>query len=1342
MTRSAVEDVWPLSPLQEGLLFHAAFDDRGPDVYQGQRTLDLLGPVDAGLLRRSWEALLARHAALRAAFRRRRSGDAVQVVARHAVLPWREADVSALPADGAAAETERLAERERAERFDLATAPLLRLLLIRTGAERHRLVITSHHVLMDGWSVPVLLRELSAVYAAGGDAGVLPPVASYRDHLAWLARQDKDAARAAWRAELAGADEPTLVAPADPGRLPVTPESLIAEVPEELGRTLARFARSQGLTVNTVVQGAWALLLARLAGRTDVVFGATVAGRPADLPGVESMVGLFINTLPVRVRLDGAQPVADLLAGVQERQSALLAHQHLGLPEIQALAGPGAVFDTLVVYENYPRPPAGPPAPGTFAVRFAEGREAAHYPLTLVVAPGEPMRCKLDYRPDLFDRDAAASVFGRLLRVLERMAADPALPVGRIGVLDGPERGLVLEGWSATAGEPPAATVPELIAERTAGAPEAVAVTTGGRTLTYRELERDAGVLAARLARAGVGRGDRVAVVMERTAALPAVLLGVWRAGAAYVPVDAGTPVERVGWVLADAAPAAVVCTGATRGALPADTTAPVLVLDGPGGDPGTPGAGAAEAGPVAPPPGADDLAYVMYTSGSTGTPKGVAVPHGSVAALVAEEDWAVAADDAVLMHAPHAFDVSLFEIWVPLAHGARVVLAGPETVDAEQVRRHIAGGVTRLHVTAGSFRVLAGEDPGCFSGLREVLTGGDVVPVGAVARVREVCPEVTVRHLYGPTETTLCATWRVWRPGEAVGSVLPIGRPLPSRRVFVLDAFLQPVPPGVNGELYVAGAALARGYRDRPAATAERFVACPFAPGERMYRTGDLVRWTDDGELLFAGRVDAQVKIRGFRVEPGEAEAVLAAHPAVGQAVVVARGDGPGERRLVGYVVPDGTGGGRPALTGDAVRDHLAGLLPEYLVPAAVVVLDALPVTRNGKVDREALPAPDFAGRSTGRAPRTPVEETLCRLFAEVLGLARAGAEDGFFSLGGDSISSMQLVARARRAGLVLTPRQVFEEKTPERLARVARPVDTAGDGPGVRDSGEGPVAWTPVMRELGTHATRPGFAQWAVVGAPPALDRDALVTAAGALLSTHPMLRARVTARDGGPVLAAGAPDSVDPAGVLLRTDATGATPQELDRLAADAAREAARALDPTAGRMVRLVWLDAGPEHVGRLVLAVHHLVVDGVSWRILLPDLRTAYEAAVAGRPPALDAPGTSFRRWSETLAAEALSAERTAELDAWTALLGEGTERDTPGLPAPDPVRDTAATLCHHSWTLPPERAAALVNAVPAAFHCGVREVLLAGLAGAVARWCGGAGVSGDCSGPVGGAGGA
>ncbi|WP_240662621.1 non-ribosomal peptide synthetase [Streptomyces sp. WAC 06738] len=1310
-------EVLPVSPLQEGLLFHAVYDEQAADVYVGQLVLGVEGPLDTAVLRASWQALLARHASLRAGFRNLPGvARPVQVVVEDAELPWREEDLTALGPAEAWAESERIAAAERARRFDLERPPLLRVALLRTGAERYRMVLTLHHLALDGWSVPILRRELWACYAAGGSAAGLPPVTPYRDYLAWLARQDKETAAEAWRRALADVDEPTLVAPGSDGAADAPSRDLVRSAGAALEEALAGLVRAHGVTLNTVIETAWAMVVGQLAGRSDVVLGAAVAGRPAELPGMEHMLGLFINTVPVRVRLEPAQRVADLLADVQAQRAALMDHQHLGLADIQRLAGPGATFDTVMAFENFPSAsdaidasadPHAAHGPAPAGLRFTEAAVwgETNYPLTLVADPAGGLRLKLSHRLDSFDATAAGAVLDRLVHVLERMAADPGVPVGRIDVLGGPERTRVLRDFNDTDRPRAKGALPELFGERAARCADAVALVDGEREWTYAELNEAADRVAGGLAARGVRRGDLVGVVMERSAELVIVLLGIAKAGAGYVPVAADWPAARTELAL-----------GRT-------------VLTVADGQPGTSAAqvvpaaellASAAADPVS--LGPDDVAYVMYTSGSTGLPKGVEVTHGDVADLARDGRFA-RGHERVLFHSPQTFDAATYELWAPLLTGGRVVVAPSGVVTParlrELIRRH---GISAMWLTAALFHLFAQDDPECLRGLREVWTGGDAVQAEAVRRVRAACPELVVVDGYGPTETTTFATSYRIEPGAPVPASVPIGGPLDNMRLYVLDSFLRPVPAGVTGELYIAGAGLARGYADRPELTAERFVACPFAPGERMYRSGDLVRWTGGGVLEFAGRADAQVKVRGFRVELGEIEAVLAGHEAVGQAVVVAREDRPGDKRLVGYVVADG---GR-YVTEDALRAYASELLPEYMVPAAVLVLDAMPVTANGKVDRKALPAPDFAGRATGRAPRGAAETALCALFADVLGLARVGADDSFLELGGDSITSMQLASRARKAGFVLTPRQIFEERTPERLAvalETAGPGGEAPAGSGDADggSGVGEVPWTPVMRWIGAGVAGAGFTQWTVVGAPAGLAHGVLAGGVAAVLDAHDMLRARTAPADPHPRILVPEPGSLDAAALITRVDAADVPDGKLDETAGRAAAEAAAGLDPAAGAgMLRVVWLDAGPYRTGRLALVVHHLAVDGVSWRVLLPDLRNACEALAAGLPPRLHPVPTSFRRWARALVAQAAGEARQAELEQWTKLLVE--PEPLVGRRALDPAADTARTQRRASWTVPAEQAATLLTRTPTAYHCGVHEVLLATFAAAVARW--------------------
>jgi amino acid adenylation domain-containing protein/non-ribosomal peptide synthase protein (TIGR01720 family) len=1355
-------DIWALTPLQEGLLFLSSFDDDGPDVYTVQLVLDLEGDVDGPRLRAALAGLYERHPNLRVGFRSDVGGRPLQVVARRVDVALPEVDLRGR--DGAAldAELAAVALRDRVTRFDLARPPLVRTTLVRAdGADR--LIVTAHHIVVDGWSLPLLVDELTALYAAGGtgDHG-LPAPAPFDRYLRWLAGRDHAEARAAWSAALDGVTEPALVAPPDPDRPPLLPEVGALDLPADLTTRLAAAARARGVTLSALVEAAWAIVLATLTGRTDVVFGSTVSGRSPEVPDIERMIGVFINTLPVRVRLRPDEPLGALLDRLRAERARLLDHQHLGLSEVQRLAGAGAgdLFDTLVVVENYPVAAPGasaPPAPATAAPdgpddgpaggAVQEGAtdeltlvggtasDATHYPLTLVAVPGDRLRLSLEYRPDLFDRAGIEALAGRLQRVLATVVDDPERPVGRLDVLTGEER-RHLVATTAGEGRPvPDATIPTVFEAEAAAAPGATALVFEDVHRTYGELNARANRLARHLAGRGAGPEDVVALLLPRSDRVVESLLAVQKAGAAYLPLDPDLPAERIEAVVADARPRAVVTIGALADQVPAGL--PAVVVDDPATAavladlPGTDLGDAERVAPLSP----DNPAYVIFTSGSTGRPKGVVVTHRTVVTLLANHRARLFAPTAAArgrrLRVGHAWPFSFDASWQPLLallDGHELHLAGDDVRrDPQRLAALIEqAGIDVIEVTPSHVGQLAAA--GLLAGDRLPLAllgvGGEAVPPPLWSQLQGLAGTESY-NFYGPTECTVDTV--VGRVRDTDRPV--IGRPVDNTAAYVLGPDLAPVLPGVPGELYLGGGQLARGYLGRPGLTAERFVADPFGPpGARMYRTGDVVRRAVDGTLEFVGRADDQVKVRGYRIEPGEVEAALATHPAVGQVTVAARSDSPGVTRLVAYVVPAGAagttavagdGGGHAGLAAD-LRAHAAGALPDHMVPAAVVVLDALPLTANGKLDRSALPAPDFAGLAAGAPPRTEREAELAALFARALGLPRVGVDDSFFDLGGDSIVSMQLVNLAREAGLVFTPREVFRHRTVAALAPVVRTTDGLVAEEAGADAGT--VVPTPIigwLRELGGPIG--AFHQVMVLQAPAALRHDTLVGALQAVLDRHAALRARLVRgeRDAWSldVPPAGA---VDAAECVTRVDAAG---RSADEAAADAVArwtEATGALDPEAGAMLRAVWFDAGRDEPGRLMLVAHHLVTDGVSWRILVPDLAAAWAALDAGDTPDLAPVGTSFRRWSQLLHDDARSPARRAELPFWEGML------EAPLVPVGsrplDPARDVVETERSLVVPVPPEVTGPVLTRVTARYQATVDEVLLSALAAAVVDW--------------------
>jgi amino acid adenylation domain-containing protein len=1273
----------PASFAQERLWF---LEQLGGDVgssYSLPSPFRLRGPLSVPALAAALGALADRHESLRTTFAATTDGTVLQRIAPAAGLPLPLLDLSALP--DPEAEALRLAAGDARRPFDLRTGPLVRATLLRLADDDHALLLTMHHIVLDGWSLRVLIRELKALYA--GDSLPELPV-QYADFAAWqrgwLTGGTLDAEIAWWRERLSGLPA-VLDLPTDRPRPAVrSSRGAVAGtvLPADLAAGLEPLARRAGTTSFMTLLAVFQTLLRRYTGRDDLPVGTPIANR--NRTETEGLVGFFVNALVLRGDLSGDPTFREALRRTREAALAAYGHQDLPFEKLVEALQPQRslaytpLFQVVFLFQaDSPVPATGGLALGSLPL----AGDTAKFDLTLAVSPaGEGLAVQAEYNRDLFDAPTVLRLLEHFGVLLEQVTADPGRRLSELPLLAEAERHALIYEENDTAAVHPDRPVHELFEEQVRRSPQRVAVTCAGQSLTYAELNARANRIAHHLLRLGAGPEERIGVSLERSPDLIAGLLGILKAGAAYLPLDPSLPAERLEFLMADAGITRVLDTEEVRAALASGNDADPESGAGPG-----------------------SLAYVLYTSGSTGRPKGVEVEHRSIVRLVRGADFAGMDETEVFLQlAPIPFDASTLEIWAPLLNGGRLAVFPPRTPSLEELSETLRSeGISTLWLTAGLFHQMVEAQPESLRGVRQLLAGGDALSVPHVQRTLErLKPGHRLINGYGPTENTTFTCCRSMDALSPLGSSVPIGRPISNTRVYLLGRDLEPVPLGVPGELYAAGEGLARGYLGRPDLTAERFVPSPLPvfPGERLYRTGDLARRLPSGEIEFLGRLDTQVKLRGFRIELGEIEAAICEHPAVRQAVVLAREDRPGDRRLVAYVEVEGEVPGTPEL-----RAYLSRKLPDYMLPAAVVVLEALPLTPNGKVDRRALAAVEPGRQESlaadGDAPRDEIEELLAGAWCQVLGLAAVGVHDDFFELGGHSLLATRVVSRVREVlGVELPLRALFEAPTVVGLAGRLRRVMAVHSGlppappilPRVRE-GNPPASFAQerlwFLDLLGDERASYNVPVALVLRG--ALDSARLEAALNEVIRRHEALRTTFAEEEGRTVQVIASSLHLPLPEVDLReVVGPGGSPWRSAEVRRLAREEAFRLFDLQAGPLLRATLLRLA-ESERLLLLTQHHIVSDGWSLGILLRELSTLYDGSPLAELPVQYADFAVWQR--EWLAGEVLEAQLAywrGKLAGMPAVLELPADHPRPAAPSPRGGQRTALLPLALSDALP------------------------------------------------------
>ncbi|MBW4672725.1 MAG: amino acid adenylation domain-containing protein [Desmonostoc geniculatum HA4340-LM1] len=1036
-----IEDLYELSPMQQGMLFHTLYAPES-EIYFEQLLCILSGELNFSAFEKAWHSVVARHAVLRSSFHWEEIEKPLQMVNKQVDLAWEKVDWRHLTGDEQQQSLEDFLKSDRQKGFDLAEAPLMRFTLIQLREQTYQFIWSHHHILFDGWSMQIVLKEVLAFYEAHqrGEQLRLFPSRPYRDYIYWLQQQDIAQANQFWQQTLQGFEAPTSLG-GNRG-LAIYNEQHF-QFSQTLTEKLQSFARQHHLTFNNLVQGAWGLLISRYSGENDVVFGATVSGRPPTLEKVDSMVGLFINTLPIRLKVSGKTELLPWLKQLQTQGFEQEEYAYCSLAEIQALSDIPAglpLFESILVFENYPLDSAEQENEKTLEISHIRCFERTNYPLSVVINPESQLSGRIIYDTSRFEQQAIERMIGHFQTLLAGMVANPQQDIAQLSLLSAAEEEQIrLQENHQNIDSINYKCIHNLFEEQVEKTPDAVAIVYEKQYLTYRELNNRANQLAHYLQTLGVKPDVAVGICVERSPLMVIGILAILKAGGAYVPLDPAYPSERLALMMEDVQTPILLTQTHLENRLPlSGQTVANLGSDWEIIAQYEEDNLLSEVNP-------ENLAYIIYTSGSTGTPKGTEVCHRSFIGFMFGVDYIhLDAQQIWLQHSSISWDGLTLELWPPLLYGGRCVLYPGQIPTPEELSKIIQEeGVNTLFLTTALFNLMIDTMPEGLLGVKQLITGGESVSVTHVRRALEILLETQIIHAYGPSECTAftCCYPIPKQIPENLQSI-PIGKPIGDRKVYLLDKDLHRVPIQVSGELYIGGASVARGYLNQPTLTREKFIPNPFVEGDTLYKTGDLVRRLPDGNLEFLERIDNQVKIRGFRIELAEIEAVLNQHPDIKQAVAIVRDDEPGNKLLVAYLVTKDNQStvGAQSLA-PLLRKFLKTKFPDYMIPAAFVFMEEFPLTSNGKINRRALPLPDASQRNLEVAfvtPRTPTEQELATIWAEVLKLKQIGIHDNFFELGGHSLLATQVISRLRETFSIEFPlRYLFENPTIAELAQ-----------------------------------------------------------------------------------------------------------------------------------------------------------------------------------------------------------------------------------------------------------------------------------------------------------------